>query len=285
MRRALIVAVLCAASLPASGASGAPARIRWEPSFDAARKKAQAAGKTVMIDFWAEWCGWCHTFERTTFVDPTVVALTRDFTAVRVDTEGSQAEIDVAVRYDVSSLPTILFVTGSGRVVVRISGYQGPEQFAETLRLVRDEARKVMAWEKALAANPGNADALMKLGLLQLDNEAFAEARDLLEKARSADGSLPTGDRKRVRLALGFLRRAERRYPEAEAMLKEGLALRPSDDQADPQALLLLGRLYLAWGRRDEALGALKRLVSEFPKSAASERARRTMDALAAGAP
>jgi thioredoxin-like negative regulator of GroEL len=285
MRRALIVTVLCAATLPAQAATESRARIQWEPSFGAALKKAKAAGKPVMIDFWAEWCGWCHTFERTTFIDPTVVRLTRDFTAVRVDTEGSQSDVDVAVRYDVSSLPTILFVTGAGRIVVRVSGYQGPEQFAETLRFVRDEARKVVAWEKALTANPGDADALMKLGLLQLDNEAFEEARDLLQRAKAVDGSLQAGDRKRLRLALGLLRRAERKYPEAEALLKEGLALKPADEQVDPQMLFLLGRLYLAWGRRDEGLGVLKRLVGEFPRSSVSERARRTLDALAAGAP
>ena len=41
-----------------------------------------------MVDFWAEWCGWCHHLDTTTYVDPTVVKLAHDFVAVKVDTEG-----------------------------------------------------------------------------------------------------------------------------------------------------------------------------------------------------
>jgi outer membrane protein assembly factor BamD (BamD/ComL family) len=33
----------------------------------------------------------------------------------------------------------------------------------------------------------------------------------------------------------------------------------------------------VSWGRKDEAVGALKRLISEFPNSRTSERARRVL--------
>jgi thioredoxin-related protein len=281
MRRTLGTLALAAALLTPGVAADAQARIAWTTSFATALATASASHKPLMVEFWADWCGWCHVFERTTFADAEVVRLAGDFVAVRIDTEGTPDQAQVAARYGVTGLPTILFLSPSGRTVLEVSGYQKPAQFARTLESARQQSAKVTGWEGAIAARADDADALLRLGLHALDTDAVDEARELLARAYRVDAKLPAADRKHLRLVLGAIRSVEHKYAEAEALLKEGLTLTPSDTENDPQMLLTLGRLYASWGKPADASAALKRLVREHPGSLAAARARQLLAYLA----
>jgi thioredoxin-related protein len=281
MRRTLVALALASALVAPAAAAETSARIVWTTGFAAALAKAGASGRPLMVEFWAEWCGWCHVFERTTFADADVVHLARDFVAVRIDTEGTPDQVQVAERYGITGLPTILFLAPSGRTVLQVSGYQKPAQFARTLEAAKQQSAQVSGWERAIAARPDDADALLRLGMLALDTEAVDEARDLLARAYRADAKLSVTDRKHLRLVLGAIRSVEHKYAESEALLKEGLALRPADPENDAQTLLTLGRLYASSGKPAEASTALKRLVREHPQSLAAARGRQLLAYLA----
>lgn len=270
---------LALALLLASGAERAQAGIRWERNFEEAIKKAKAQRKPVMIDFWAEWCGWCHRLDQTTYVDPDVVRLAESFVTVKVDTEGGPKEMAVVLRYDVSSLPTIAFVSPSGRQILRLNGFQGPGQFPQTLATAKDMAGRVMAWEAALDKSPSDAAALAGLGVHLFEQEFYDESRRLLSQAVQVDGGLPVTDRKRIRVLLGLMRHYDRNYPEAEALLKDALALRPAGEY-DAKVLYVLGKTYLSWGRRQDARAALQRVLDDHPGSPMAEKAREMLIAL-----
>jgi len=283
MQRKLGAALALAVALLAPAAAAeAPARIAWTTSFAAALANASASRKPLMVEFWAQWCGWCHVLERTTFADADVVRLARDFVTVRIDTEGAPDQVQVAERYGITGLPTILFLSPSGRTVLTVPGYQKAAQFAKTLQVARQQSTQVTGWESAIAARPDDADALLRLGLHALDTDSVDDARELLARAYRADAKLPTADRKHLRLVLGAIRGVEHKYAESEALLKEGLALMPGDAENDPQMLLTLGRMYASWGKPADADASLKRLVREHPRSLAAERAKQLLAYLAA---
>jgi thiol-disulfide isomerase/thioredoxin len=260
------------------GSSGAPA-IRWERQFPEALKKARAAGKPVMVDFWADWCGWCHRLDQTTYVDPTVVKMAEDFVAVKVDTEDDPKGAAVAVRYDVSSLPTIAFLTPHGRPLMRLNGFQGPGQFPKTLEAAREVAKRVMAWEDAIERNPSNPEALAALGTHLFEQDAYRESRELLEKATKYDVRRPLEERKRSRLLLGAIEKSDHRYAEAETILKDALSLPPSPEH-DAKVLYVLGRMYDSWGRKEQARVALQKVVKTYGQTSIAQKAKESLGAL-----
>jgi len=209
-------------------------------------------------------------------VDPDVVRLSADFVPVKVNTEGSRSDARVAQRYGVSSLPTIAFLSPSGRPLLLVNGFQGPGTFPHLMDSARQAAAQVLEWEAALDKDPNNAEVLIKLGVHVFEQESYEDARDLLMKAVRVDGNRPVAERKQARMLLGIIHHYSRKYAEAEAVLKEALALRPAGPY-EAQILYVLGRTYKAWGRVDQARPVLQQVVRSYPDSPFAQRAQETL--------
>lgn len=266
-------------ALLAGGPGHAKPGIRWEAGFDEAIKKARTLRKPLLVDFWADWCGWCHRLDQTTYVDAEVVRLSESFVAVKVDTEGSSKDVAIAARYDVSSLPTIAFLSPSGRQLLRLGGYQGAGRFPHSMEMALQLSARVMVWEAALEKNASEPGALAGLGTHLFEQESYEESRGLLGQAIKADRERPVDERKRSRLLLAIIQNYDRRYPAAETLLKDALALRPPADY-DSKLLYVLGRTYLASGRRGEARSTMLSLLDKHPDSSMADKARETLAAL-----
>jgi thioredoxin 1 len=260
------------------GGGGQPS-IRWEHRFDEAVKKARAAKKPIMIDFWADWCSWCHRLDQTTYVDPVVVKLSEDFIALKLDTEGGKKNQDIALRYNVATLPTIAFITPGGRPILTLKGFQGPGQFPRTMETARDSAVRIMAWEGALDRDPKNAAALFALGVHLFEQESYEDSRALLYRAAATDLQRPVKDRKQARMLIGIIQNYDRKYAEAESILKEALGIRPVTEY-DSKMLFVLARLYVAWNKKEAARSVLRTLLDEHADSSVAPKARDLLKSL-----
>jgi thiol-disulfide isomerase/thioredoxin len=230
-----LLLILTALSLVGGGPGAATGGLAWEKSYADAVKKAKAGSRPVMIDFWADWCSWCHELDRTTYLDSRVLDLATGVVPVKVDTEGSLRDRAIAERYDVVELPTILFVTPAGNVVLR-TGFQGPDPFVHTMTKARETAARVMAWEARIERSPNDAQSLAGLGQHLFEQRDASASLELLSRAARVDAGSPAADRKTTRLLLGILRARQKQYGKAEAALQQARVLPPAGE-LDPQLL------------------------------------------------
>jgi thioredoxin-like negative regulator of GroEL len=253
--------------------------LRWERQIEEAFRKARASSKPIVVDLWADWCSWCKRLDGTTYKDGHVVERLRGFVPLKVDIEGSQKEKMLAMRYGVTSLPTILFLSPSGRQILRVDGFQGPGTFPGTLDRAQELSRQVIEWETTLDRNPKDAAALAGLGTHLFDQEYYDEARELLGSSAHYDSSLPPAVRRHTRMTLAVIENYEREFAEAESLLKEALNLAPTPED-EPKLLFILGRTYVAWGRSSDAQETMQVIIRDHAGSPVAQKARDTLQVL-----
>jgi thiol:disulfide interchange protein len=133
---------LVTAVMDRSGNEGG-GRIRWEPR-EKATVLSQAAGKPILYDFTAAWCGPCRLLDED-WNDPGIAAKVQAaFVPARVvdrQREEGRNPPDVAEllrRYEVSGFPTLVVAAADGRLIAKHEGYRGR---AALLRFL-EEAQK-----------------------------------------------------------------------------------------------------------------------------------------------
>jgi thiol-disulfide isomerase/thioredoxin len=108
--------------------------INWETSYDTALEKAKKDKKLVMVDVYADWCGWCKKLDRDTYSDKTVQeTLVKNFVAVKINPEKSKRDGELAKQFGTHGYPHIVFLDDSGKKFGEISGYQPAGQFQKSL--------------------------------------------------------------------------------------------------------------------------------------------------------
>lgn len=165
------------------------AQIQWAPNQAAAEAEAAATGKLIMIDFYTDWCGWCKKLDKTTYRDPLVAQLSRQFVPLKLDAERDGKKL--AGNLGVRAYPTISFVDASGEERHRNPGYLPPDQFAQMLKSVAPRAGDLLGAKKAVATNPNDAAAQARLALALAVTGDADEADAALKKALAANATDP----------------------------------------------------------------------------------------------
>ena len=111
--------------------------------LEAKKKEAQAKNKPLMIYFYTEYCSLCKKLKATTYKDENIKQiLSEKFVAVRLNmTDKSDEEmLEVKEHFKVFGTPAFVFFDADGEMVDddALYGYQGPEEFYDTLDLMAE---------------------------------------------------------------------------------------------------------------------------------------------------
>ncbi|WP_246119260.1 protein-disulfide reductase DsbD [Aliikangiella coralliicola] len=99
-------------------------------------KQANAQGKTVMFDFFAESCTACYEFADFTFPDPKVKAALKNTVLIQADvTKNDSIDKALMEHYGVVGLPSILFFNHQGKEDKRLRaiGFEGADIFVQRI--------------------------------------------------------------------------------------------------------------------------------------------------------
>ncbi|MEC4721556.1 protein-disulfide reductase DsbD [Noviherbaspirillum sp. CPCC 100848] len=97
---------------------------------------AKAGGKTVMLDFYADWCVSCKEMEKLTFSDPRIQARFSEMLLLQADvTANNEDDRRLLKRFNLFGPPAIIFFDKQGREISggRVIGYQNADKFLDVL--------------------------------------------------------------------------------------------------------------------------------------------------------
>lgn len=139
--KTILVAVMAGGCISPALAAGEG----WTADFQAAKEKAAAENKSLLIDFTgSDWCGWCIRLKEEVFSKEAFTkGVEGDFVLVEIDFPQDETKLSaetkaqnekLAAEYAVEGFPTIMLTNAAGRPYAQ-TGYQegGPEAYLEHL--------------------------------------------------------------------------------------------------------------------------------------------------------
>jgi thioredoxin 1 len=102
----------------------------WLQDYRQALEAAARENKAVLVDFYADWCGWCREMDTKTYSDARVQELAPQFIWLKVNTENDKG---TPQRYGVTALPTTILLDSQGREMKRVEGFIPGPAFAQLL--------------------------------------------------------------------------------------------------------------------------------------------------------
>lgn len=110
-------------------------RVRSVAELDARIARAKAAGRPVLLDFYADWCVSCKEMERFTFSDPRVRGRLAEMVLLQADVTANNADDKALLRrFGLFGPPGIILFGPDGRESpVRVIGYQSAGRFLASL--------------------------------------------------------------------------------------------------------------------------------------------------------
>jgi thioredoxin-related protein len=282
MKKTLLAGIALAITASFATAAGD----EWMTDFEAAKKKAAAENKSLLVDFTgSDWCGWCiklvdEVFKHDAFkkgVADIFILVELDFPKdkSKLSEETQKQNSELQKKYSIQGFPTILLLDAEGRPFAK-TGYQagGPEKYLthlDSLLLVktkRDEAFGAAENLEGTAKAKALVAALKMLPEGQLSH--YSDVTAQIAKLDPADES-------------GFV--ANQKRKDAETQLKQDVMAAMRSGKTD-EAITKIDKFiadYQITGEEKQTLLGMK--MNPLLATKQFDKAAQVIDALIAAAP
>ena len=258
-RRILFAAVLALALAPQTFAG------TWLKTVAEAQKVAKEKNQLILVDMFADWCGWCHRFEREVFPSEQFQKASSDLVLLRLNTEDGKEGTQYAKKWSITSLPTFVLVAPDLSIAGTIRGYAPPVEFVKMLKETRAKHEQFMARVKN-EKNLGK-DYVQRLQIAKdfTARSAFDQSEPRLRKLVGEKG-IPAAIRDEAYYELALAHVMQGEYAEATKTIKELGTLSKLGDSVE-RSRMLLGQIYLQQGNYQGARDEFLDFKDTFPNS------------------
>ncbi|HUP60343.1 MAG TPA: thioredoxin family protein [Thermoanaerobaculia bacterium] len=237
----------------------------WHKSVAAAQKVAREKNQLILIDMFAQWCGWCHRFEREVFPSAVFQAATKDIVLLRLDTEDGKEGTEYSRKFGVTSLPTFVLVTHDLSIAGLIRGYAPPTDFVKSLKDTRtkyDDFLKRAKNEASFAKDPVQRLALAK----EYVTRGAYDKGELRLRKLITEKNIPVviRDEAYYHLALSFT--VQNKFNEALKTIRE-LTSHSKVGESVERARILAGQIYMQQGNWLNAANEFRSFKTTYPNS------------------
>lgn len=237
----------------------------WLKTVASAQKAAQEKNQLILVDMFAEWCGWCHRFEREVFPSAVFQDATKDIILLRLNTEDQAEGTQYARKYSVTSLPTFLLLAPDLTLAGVLRGYAPANDFVKSLAMTRkqyDDFLKRAKNEAAIANDPVQRLTLAKEFTTR---GAFDKAEVRLKKLTTEKG-IPIALRDEAYYHLALMYVVQNKLAEGQKVIRDLTSLSKNGESVE-RARLLNGQIYIQQGNLLGAVNEFRAFKKAFPNS------------------
>jgi thioredoxin-like negative regulator of GroEL len=260
---------------------GAPDRtqagaIGWYANLEEASTAAQGANKPMLIDFWASWCGACKVMDEV-YADKGVIESLGRLMPVRIDYDKKPA---LARKYNIAGLPAIVLTDSYGNELFHHTGYISAKLMTEFLRALPGDVSEFNKWNKILAEDKSNFEALENMGKNLRTAGFYLSSNEYYGKAlKRNEAKTDPSKRESIldQMGLNFLGVMEGK--QAADLFEKCLKEFPASPKS-PEWTLNLSRAYAAAQKKDKARKVLEAFMRKHPGAAESEKAKALLASL-----
>ncbi len=245
-----------------------PHFIFWEYDFEKALKTATMGGGTVVAYAYSEGCDFCQRMEEDTFSNPDVIRFSQSHVFLRMDTDSHTSQ-GFMERYHVENLPTVIVLSSSGQEVFRVSDHMGPSQFLEKMG---ESCQVVSRYSRHDRPNDRSLTFYLDYARKAFKHLQFLEATKALDYILYRDPDNEQGLNDEVLLLFGTSLVYLYQLDAAEILLAR-LCTEYPDSGSVPDAMYILGEIYIQTNRIGPGQNLLQKLVKEHPGHPMAQRA------------
>ncbi len=152
-----------------------------------AMKLAKKQKKSIMVDFYTDWCSWCKVLDRDTYSNKNVGEYAEDhFISLKINAEKGDG-IALAKQYSIQGYPTVMFFAADGKVITRVVGYQDTSAFSRSMEMAAAGGLQGLIQKTTAKKTASDPKAWMTLGDYYSMNDKSADAIAAYDKVISLD--------------------------------------------------------------------------------------------------